>query len=832
MQSPSRSVSGIERSPSLGWAERFVRRKSTLPCANDTALIRAVREGQLDVVKSLVAKEAGLRNSNGETALMVAAITNQPEMCRLLVPHERSIRSTKQRDAFILAAKHGNYEALEAMTRDFQLRRDIHSLSALDYAVLSGGMNLVTLILNTQRTHQSDLSHAIIVGERHGRKDLVNLLRQRPPSTKDYPCKCCEQYYMIMERWMNSQSQGVQTERTDVGNGLPNVVQEDWEVERGKLHAEIKMLHEKLVNMKLFRCADLALLEKNEEIERLKGEIRELTAHNSGSPVANSHLKKLERENSALRIQIETLKSTIDKNAQEIRQSRLEGSSGIGASVRASPAISPAGILLQPLSPGIIEKEIQVDDSTEQRYKTEISALKARLASAEEAIKRTRANYESLYKLSTTRQATLKSLKAENDELKRRHQQMKQALAHVAANPNRQSFDTSPTCLDEDVDRSTLSRLGTSTSSSLPNILMTPPRAVRQPQLPGGPPLNLGLDDVTVKRSTTIGRIGSPRGAQDSARYSTRMVMTPLSVATDTGTMSKRCTVSQPNRPMSLISPESEHPEQALALRTLALSSRSSDCSGQEFPLSYAQSIVHPSLADRSSMSLEPLSRQLSLGPTSLHLASPRQTLNYGSKLPLVPAEAEHLTPLMQAVVEDSIDRLHENMSYARRQTPLGMTALMFAAEYNRHALARELVQAEGGMRTKDGRTALYIAIKNGHYRIAELLRQREGIQVSHKSRVGNRRTELMQAVISGDIVAVWCLTSIQSGLVDENGMTALMHAVVSLNVPAITILYPVEYRFKDKEGRTAKDYIDLIPETASEAQRELVRTTLERNKL
>ena len=89
-----------------------------------------------------------------------------------------------------------------------------------------------------------------------------------------------------------------------------------------------------------------------------------------------------------------------------------------------------------------------------------------------------------------------------------------------------------------------------------------------------------------------------------------------------------------------------------------------------------------------------------------------------------------------------------------------------------------------------------------------------------------------MQAVISGDIVAVWCLTSLQSGLKDENGMTALMHAVVSLNIPAITILYPVEYRFKDKEGRTAKDYIDLIPETASEAQRELVRATLERNRI
>lgn len=831
MQSPSRSISGIERSPSLGWAERFVRRKSTLPCANDTALIRAVREGQLDVVKNLVAKEAGLRNGNGETALMVAAVTNQPEMCRLLIPHERSIRSTKQRDAFILAAKHGNYEALEAMTRDFQLRRDIHSLNALDYAVLSGGMDLVTLILNTQRTHQSDLSHAIIVGERHGRKDLVNLLRQRAPNTKDYPCKCCEHYYAVMERWMNSQSQGVQTDRTDIGNGHSPAIHDDWEVERKKLHAEIRMLHEKLVNMRLFRCADLALLEKNEEIERLKREVHELTAHTSGSPVANSHLRKLERENSALRIQIETLKSTIDKNAQEIRQSRLEGSGGVGASIRISPALSPTGLLAQPVTPEAIEREIQVDDSTEQRYKTEISALKARLASAEDAIKRTRTNYESLYKLSTTRQATLKSLKAENDELKRRHQQMKQALAHVAAN-SRQSFDASPTCPDDEVDRATLLGLATSTSTSLPNILMTPPRAVKQPQLPVGPLLNPGLDDSTVKRSTTIGRIGSPRATRDSGRYSTRVLMTPLSVAADPGAMGKRCTVSQPNRPMSFLSPELEHPDPPLALRTLALSSRSSDCSGQEFSLSYAPPIVHHGLGDRSSMSLEPLSRQLSLGATSLHLASPRQTVNYGSKLPLVPAEAEHLTPLMQAVVEDSLDRLHENMSYARRQTPLGMTALMFAAEYNRHSLARELIDAESGMRTKDGRTALYIAIKNGHYRIAELLRQREGIQVSHKSRVDNRRTELMQAVISGDIVAVWCLTSLQSGLKDENGMTALMHAVVSLNIPAITILYPVEYRFKDKEGRTAKDYIDLIPETASEAQRELVRATLERNRI
>lgn len=129
----------------------------------DTALIQACRAGNLKMALILIPYEAGLASTSGYTALMVAALSNNPGLCEVLAPLEKDITLDDGRDSYMLAAQVGAAAALLMMTKNFKLRQDKARLNALDYAVNSGHLDCVNIILSSQRISNIELKYAINV---------------------------------------------------------------------------------------------------------------------------------------------------------------------------------------------------------------------------------------------------------------------------------------------------------------------------------------------------------------------------------------------------------------------------------------------------------------------------------------------------------------------------------------------------------------------------------------------------------------------------------------------------------------------------------------------
>lgn len=129
----------------------------------DTALIQACRAGNLKMAHILIPYEAGLISTSGYTALMVAALSNNPGLCEVLAPLEKDITLDDGRDSYMLAAQVGAAAALLMMTKNFKLRQDKARLNALDYAVNSGHLDCVNIILSSQRISNIELKYAINV---------------------------------------------------------------------------------------------------------------------------------------------------------------------------------------------------------------------------------------------------------------------------------------------------------------------------------------------------------------------------------------------------------------------------------------------------------------------------------------------------------------------------------------------------------------------------------------------------------------------------------------------------------------------------------------------
>ena len=183
-----------------------------------------------------------------------------------------------------------------------------------------------------------------------------------------------------------------------------------------------------------------------------------------------------------------------------------------------------------------------------------------------------------------------------------------------------------------------------------------------------------------------------------------------------------------------------------------------------------------------------------------------------------------------------------------------GETALMIAAECNNMEVTGYLVEREGGMKRPDGSTALEIALLRGHFSVAEVLTGIEGLNVGDANTENRRMTELMTAAKENNIVRVWSLRPLQSGLVDQEGCTALMFAAqkghaeivrillekeagISTNwgstalmwaaqnnhIDAVLLLLEIEARFQKTDGGTALMY------AAQEGHAEIVRVLMEK---
>ncbi|TNJ26655.1 Ankyrin repeat protein 1 [Giardia muris] len=79
-----------------------------------TALMRAARDGNVEMVKQLADKEVGLRDNNGHTALMWAAYESHPE-CISYLKKEIGIQDNYGWTALMIAAYFGATECVESL---------------------------------------------------------------------------------------------------------------------------------------------------------------------------------------------------------------------------------------------------------------------------------------------------------------------------------------------------------------------------------------------------------------------------------------------------------------------------------------------------------------------------------------------------------------------------------------------------------------------------------------------------------------------------------------------------------------------------------------------
>lgn len=163
------------------------------------------------------------------------------------------------------------------------------------------------------------------------------------------------------------------------------------------------------------------------------------------------------------------------------------------------------------------------------------------------------------------------------------------------------------------------------------------------------------------------------------------------------------------------------------------------------------------------------------------------------------------MTPLMTAAQKGSLRECRNNIHYARQQLSDGMTALMFAASAGNKDVVEFLAPYECSFIRKDNMCAAEIALTNGYYDCAEILRGAEALHInSHTSTAGSILSTLISAAKSNNLFAVWSLLPDQKGMKDDQGMTALMHATALGYKDIVRLLAKYEQGLQDNRGKTA----------------------------
>lgn len=190
----------------------------------------------------------------------------------------------------------------------------------------------------------------------------------------------------------------------------------------------------------------------------------------------------------------------------------------------------------------------------------------------------------------------------------------------------------------------------------------------------------------------------------------------------------------------------------------------------------------------------------------------------------------ELLLDFEKRMASPSIDLLESTNDYGDAAAISGRTALMVAAKANAIQAAKLLVDDEAGMQMANGVTALMIAISKGHEQIAHMLLLKEsGIETREGDfalrRAVHRRmrgvistlmyaeerlmssvgwTPMMVYTMLNDIDSVKQYAVSDCGKKDINGCTALMISVRLRLMPITKFLAPKESGIIDLQGRTA----------------------------
>lgn len=118
-----------------------------LDSKGETALMVAVRAGNLAAAHILAEVESKMTTPTGHTALMLAAGSNNTDLCRLLAPLESGITTDTGVNALMVAADTGSNDALRVLVDHIGDDTDSEGHTALFYAALSGHIQCATILV-------------------------------------------------------------------------------------------------------------------------------------------------------------------------------------------------------------------------------------------------------------------------------------------------------------------------------------------------------------------------------------------------------------------------------------------------------------------------------------------------------------------------------------------------------------------------------------------------------------------------------------------------------------------------------------------------------------
>lgn len=166
----------------------------------ETGLMNAARTNDCELAKILCIQEAGIKNKDGHTALILAACYDHHEICDVIAPFEKKYATNEGKNALMFAAENGCTDSVKVLCGYFDLKeRDNDGLSALDYAMNNTHPACVEAIMEAGKITEEAANKQIAQSIRNSFSSLEEFYKLATDYAElpDTRCKCCDLPYNL-----------------------------------------------------------------------------------------------------------------------------------------------------------------------------------------------------------------------------------------------------------------------------------------------------------------------------------------------------------------------------------------------------------------------------------------------------------------------------------------------------------------------------------------------------------------------------------------------------------------------------------------------------------
>ncbi|EFO63462.1 Protein 21.1 [Giardia lamblia P15] len=165
--------------------------KTRVNCLSESGLMLAAYFNQLDIVKALLYFEYTLGNSDGYTALMYATCANNLKVCELLIERECCYVLQDGTTALMLAVQCDHLQIVEFLSPYMDFMKDNNNETALFHAIRAGRLVIVKkLIEKSQSIVADDIRAAAAYAQKQNQQAIYLFLKgieNAIPETRPVP---------------------------------------------------------------------------------------------------------------------------------------------------------------------------------------------------------------------------------------------------------------------------------------------------------------------------------------------------------------------------------------------------------------------------------------------------------------------------------------------------------------------------------------------------------------------------------------------------------------------------------------------------------------------